>query len=154
MTKCSFSRLPFSPSPKEPLYEQYSTLLCGCSAKICHKRKHWDLGAQNRTRPFFTGKVLPKRKLWIKKIENEVILEAFRSDKLKKRVKIVKIITFIFQCVAKKERIKGWLKLCTSYMVVYFYNQIWLNLGREDHQFFPHLPGKFLTIIATLATLK
>jgi len=42
---------------------------------------------------------------------------------------------FGFQCVAKN--INKALKFCTSYLI---YNQIWLNLPKDDHLCFLHLP--------------
>jgi hypothetical protein len=42
------------------------------------------------------------------------------------------IFGYGFQSVAINIQIKGWLKICSSYVV---YSQIWLNLPKDHHSF-------------------
>lgn len=56
-------------------------------------------------------------------IENEAILEGFKSPEVRKIIKTRKISTLGFQCAAIS--IEGYFKFLISYGV---YSQIWLNL--------------------------
>lgn len=75
----------------------------GAVQKIATKG-NTEIRGQELDQTFFYWQSFAKKKTINQKIENELILEVFRSDK--KRVKIVKIITFIFQCVAPKKKKK------------------------------------------------
>jgi hypothetical protein len=69
------------------------------------------------------------------KFENETILEVLNYSKSKKKDGSGQFFRFGFQCVSKK--ISRPLNFCTSYLI---YNQIWLNLPKDDHLCFLHLP--------------
>ncbi len=66
-----------------------------------------------------------------------------RSEGKKKGVKICQIHICGFHCVAK--HIEWWLNICILFLV---YSQIWLNLLRDDCNFY----SIFRWMIATLAT--
>ncbi len=90
--------------------------------------------------PFFCWKA----KLNIKKLKNEVNLKVFQSAKVREKIsKNHQIFIFGFQCVTKN--IEGWLKFHTSNTV---YSQIWLNIPRDDRQFF------YIFLILTLSKSK
>jgi hypothetical protein len=65
-----------------------------------------------------------------------------KDPKKKKKSKNRQIHICGFHCAAK--HIEGWLKICTLFQVC---SQIWLNLPKDDHQFF----YIFQWVAATLA---
>ncbi len=97
-----------------------------------HQARCWwvEIHSPPRCFFFFFSKISPKEKNWI--LKNQVMLEFFNCHEWEEKTdNFFQIFTWF--CIIRSKNIEGWIKICTSYLV---YNQIWLNLFRDDRHFF------------------